>query len=133
MNKTISIPNTTSISNSYNNNKNSSNNLYINITTIVTSEMNSIGLYHRSLQSLPNKKKKNVIDVNDNRYNHWMNASCCMPRQNCINRKTWIKVIDSSVPVMNIFNLLVPLGNTNFHIESYRSCEFYSKRIRICP
>jgi hypothetical protein len=64
----------------------------------------------------------------------WMNISCCMPRQNCNERKSWISIKNHSVPVLNIYGLDVALGNANFHRELYRSCKLYTnQRLPYCP
>lgn len=63
----------------------------------------------------------------------WYDYSCCMPRQNCKGRKTWKSVADSSVPMMKIYGLEVPLGNSNFHSEEYRSCTLSSSVYLFCP
>lgn len=52
----------------------------------------------------------------------WMDMQCCLPRQHCTDRKGWVKVSNTSVPVVEIFGLQVPLGNSNFHAELYRAC-----------
>ncbi len=52
----------------------------------------------------------------------WMDLSCCLPRQNCVERKEWVHVSNTSLPVLNIYGIQVPLGNSNFHAESYRGC-----------
>ncbi len=53
----------------------------------------------------------------------WMKMNCCLTRQNCVDRKGWLHVRNPQVPIINAFGLQVPLGNTNFHEESYRHCE----------
>jgi hypothetical protein len=64
----------------------------------------------------------------------WLNMSCCMPRQNCKDRKTWISVRDTNVNILNIFGLQVPLGNMNFHEEKLRSCTLKNDGgNQICP
>lgn len=56
--------------------------------------------------------------------NDWRTLSCCMPRQNCIERETWIPINKpDGVPLLNYSGLMVPLGNSNFLMESYRSCQ----------
>jgi hypothetical protein len=52
----------------------------------------------------------------------WASQSCCLPRQNCQERKSWLPITDPKVPVINYYGLYVPLGNVNFLAESYRSC-----------
>ncbi len=49
--------------------------------------------------------------------------SCCLPRQNCWDRNDWLSVKETAVPVLNLFGLHTPLGNSNFHAELYRHCE----------
>eukprot|EP01041_Mallomonas_annulata_P006623 gene6623-13418_t len=64
----------------------------------------------------------------------WLNMSCCMPRQNCANRKTWVSVRHPSVSIVPVFELDVALGNTNFREETYRACELsIRKEHGICP
>ncbi len=64
--------------------------------------------------------------------NAWMNQSCCMPRQNCGERKSWKPLRDDAVPVVNYHGLNIPLGNVNFLDESYRYCKLGSF-VDICP
>jgi len=52
----------------------------------------------------------------------WEDIHCCIPRQNCVNRKEWIPLANTSVVVSTVFGLNVPLGNSNFLLESYRAC-----------
>ena len=64
----------------------------------------------------------------------WRDSSCCLPRQNCIERKTWKHISNSSaVPVVNVYGIQVPLGNTHFRIESYRGCNFNTNKEETCP
>lgn len=67
--------------------------------------------------------------------NLWMNQSCCMPRQNCNERKSWVSVKDESVGVINYYGLYVPLGNINFLDEKYRACKLmnYVGEKAYCP
>lgn len=71
-------------------------------------------------------------DVPSIKTNAWMNQSCCMPRQNCVERKTWKPLSDVSVPVVSYYGLLVPLGNVNFLTESYRYCKL-GGYVDYCP
>jgi hypothetical protein len=52
----------------------------------------------------------------------WESIHCCMPRQNCVNRNHWVPLANSSVPIVTVFGLHVPLGNANFLKENYRAC-----------
>lgn len=54
--------------------------------------------------------------------NDWRNMRCCMPRQNCLDRNTWVSIASPSVPLVNYSGLIVPLGNADFLMERYRSC-----------
>lgn len=63
--------------------------------------------------------KRNVSLIKEN---IWMNQSCCLPRQNCIERTTWKSVKSPVVPMINYYGLYVPLGNINFLREEYRYC-----------
>jgi len=82
----------------------------------------------------------------------WMDMSCCIQRQLCQERNNWIHVKNSSVAIVNVFGLQVPLGNTgilvsifkslvsisskflDFHRETYRACALdqYGTK-RDCP
>jgi len=55
-------------------------------------------------------------------YEEWKKDSCCLPRQNCIERGTWQHVTNTSVPITKIYGVPVPLGNSHFRIETYRGC-----------
>lgn len=65
--------------------------------------------------------------------NEWMTQSCCMPRQNCVERKSWLSIKDPAVPVINYYGLYVPLGNVNFLDEMYRACKLTSYIGEYCP
>jgi len=64
--------------------------------------------------------------------NDWMKQSCCMPRQNCVERKSWQPLASTDVPIINYHGLFVPLGNVNFLAESYRFCAMSGYK-EICP
>lgn len=64
--------------------------------------------------------------------NAWMNQSCCMPRQNCGERKSWRPLRDDAVPVVDYHGLNIPLGNVNFLDESYRYCAL-GAFTEVCP
>lgn len=61
--------------------------------------------------------------------------NCCTRRQNCHGKRDdWIHVRNSSVAVVNMFGLLVPLGNNNFHAETYRACALdVAGGVEVCP
>jgi hypothetical protein len=64
----------------------------------------------------------------------WRNMSCCMPRQNCGNRKEWTSLRSSSVPLLSIYGLITPLGNCNFLDELYHTCVMTTtQRLDVCP
>ncbi len=65
--------------------------------------------------------------------NVWMNQSCCLPRQNCVERKTWLPIKDKRVPIINYHGLYVPLGNVNFLDEQFRSCKLSPYVGDYCP
>ena len=65
--------------------------------------------------------------------NRWMQQSCCLPRQNCEERKTWQPISHPSVPVVNYYGLYVPLGNVNYLDELYRACTLTSYVGDYCP
>lgn len=65
--------------------------------------------------------------------NQWMNQSCCLPRQNCIERKEWKSIKHEAVPVINYYGLYVPLGNVNFLDEQYRYCSLTDYVGDYCP
>jgi len=69
----------------------------------------------------------------DKDMNKWMYQSCCLQRQNCVERKTWYSIKDSHVPVINYYGLYVPLGNVNFLDEKYRSCNIGPYLNDYCP
>jgi len=64
----------------------------------------------------------------------WEKMTCCIPRQNCWDRKSWISVKDTDVAIVNIYGLYTPLGNSNFHSEHYRHCSIsVDGKDDICP
>jgi hypothetical protein len=65
--------------------------------------------------------------------NRWMNESCCMPRQNCDDRDSWVSIKDPKVAVVNYYGLYVPLGNTNFLSETIRRCALTKYVGEFCP
>lgn len=75
-------------------------------------------IHKRSVDPVPNK---------------WMNQSCCLPRQNCQERKTWLSISNPNLPVMNYYGLYVPLGNNNFLNEEYRGCKLTDYIPDYCP
>ena len=64
--------------------------------------------------------------------NAWMKQSCCLPRQNCGERKSWKSIREPDVPFIDYYGLNVPLGNVNFLDESYRYCNL-GEYTDICP
>ena len=67
------------------------------------------------------RHKREPINLHNGPYD-WMDMTCCMPRQNCRERKQWLHVSNVSVSSINVYGLEVPLGNNNFHAETYRAC-----------
>ena len=65
----------------------------------------------------------------------WYDMSCCMPRQHCTERHSWVSIQNESVPVVNIHGLPVALGNINFHEERLRACllDVYRRYDSVCP
>lgn len=64
----------------------------------------------------------------------WFDMQCCLRRQHCTDRHDWQKVSNESVPVLKVFGLQVPLGNSNFHAETYRYCTLRnSSHMQTCP
>jgi len=68
-------------------------------------------------------------------YIHHLFNSCCMKRQNCNDRKSWLSVKDSMVPIINYYGIITPLGNINFLDETYRTCSMgnYLDVYSYCP
>ena len=64
----------------------------------------------------------------------WVDMNCCLPLQNCDERKTWVSIKNTSVYVINVFGLSVALGNINFHEEKFRACvlEKYGSSDSVC-
>ena len=88
---------------------------------------------HKQVNGLTMRKQD--IYLKDSHFG-WMRHSCCMPRQNCLERDEWVPLLHPSLPYMNIFGLHVALGNSNFHKLSYRPCKIYSKDFvdnNFCP
>ena len=53
----------------------------------------------------------------------FLQQNCCTRRQNCHGKRDdWLHVRNASVAVANLYGLQVPLGNNNFHAETYRPC-----------
>jgi len=73
---------------------------------------------------------KKSVDAEPNK---WMQQSCCLPRQNCQERKTWAPLSHESIPVINYYGLYVPLGNVNFLTESFRGCKLGPYENDFCP
>jgi hypothetical protein len=64
----------------------------------------------------------------------WEKMNCCLRRQNCWDRNEWIKVSNSTVPVVSVHGIITPLGNSNFHAETYRYCQLRAEGGQnICP
>jgi len=84
-------------------------------------------------QTIANYYNKTVYGNSDSDIHRWKDFSCCLPRQNCDDkRKSWVHVNYSSIALLSVHGLAVPLGNTNFHIESYRGCKMMNYT-HICP
>eukprot|EP01040_Poterioochromonas_malhamensis_P009990 gene9990-10856_t len=77
--------------------------------------------------------KAHKRDISQLKENDWMHQSCCMPRQNCMERTTWKNVKDPVVPMINYYGLYVPLGNINFLKEDYRYCNLTPYIGDYCP
>jgi len=59
-----------------------------------------------------------------------------MPRQNCVERSSWISPRDSNSGLLfsNIYGLQVALGNADFHAETFRQCtSLLGEHRDICP
>ena len=65
----------------------------------------------------------------------WQDMQCCLTRQFCTDRAEWTHVSNvSTVPVVQIYHIQVPLGNADFHRESYRGCRLRpSNEVGFCP
>jgi hypothetical protein len=57
---------------------------------------------------------------------------CCQARHICAHRKDWVHIQNGLVPMMKIYGLLVPLGNSNFHKEYFRECKLYKHSHHTC-
>ena len=68
-----------------------------------------------------------------NKEGDWLDMSCCLERQNCITRASWVSIKDKEVPIVNVYGLQVPLGNSHFKIEKYRHCVLTNERLEQCP
>jgi hypothetical protein len=74
-----------------------------------------------------------VTSASSPKESDWMKMSCCLPRQNCNERKTWKHLSDPAVPIVNYYGLYVPLGNVNFLDEKYRACTLTPYVGDYCP
>ncbi|RYH05962.1 hypothetical protein EON65_43465 [archaeon] len=65
----------------------------------------------------------------------WEDLQCCIPRQHCTERHDWQHVSNASaVPILSLYGIPVPLGNSNFHAETYRYCTLAtSTDLHVCP
>ena len=72
------------------------------------------------IQIVSQKLKRSLVNAGQDSFHSWHNMSCCLPRQNCRNRKGWTSVKSEKVPIVSAYGLLTPLGNTNFLDEVYR-------------
>jgi hypothetical protein len=66
----------------------------------------------------------------------WQHMSCCLPRQNCDNRLSWVHIKDPQVEMINYLGLHVPLGNVDFLLERFRSCKMIPQMLdayTFCP
>lgn len=83
-----------------------------------------------STEAMDKVFKKEPKSIEENK---WMTQSCCMPRQNCVNRKDWKFLKEPEVRVMSYYGLYVPLGNVNFLMEQYRTCSLTDYVGDYCP
>ncbi len=73
------------------------------------------------------------VTANNGPYD-WMDMQCCLTRQHCTDRKEWMHVSNTSVPIVQIYHIQVPLGNADFHRENYRGCKLRaSHEVGYCP
>lgn len=84
--------------------------------------------YSKEVITVVHKRK-----IEEVKLNQWMGQSCCIRRQNCVDRKDWKGLADPSVAVIDYYGLYVPLGNVNFLDESYRTCTMTSYIGDYCP
>lgn len=75
--------------------------------------------HHKPTSTMVNPTARSDTDISNDTM---LQYKCCMPRQNCVERKTWVPLRHNSVPVLRVHGLAVPLGNSNFHLETYRPC-----------
>ncbi len=72
-----------------------------------------------------------------------MDLSCCLPRQRCENRDSWVSIRDVEgknntatasypVPILSLFGLYTAMGNANFLDEKYHSCKMSNERVERC-
>ena len=67
-------------------------------------------------------------------FHGWRNMSCCMDRQNCHTRADWVPLRNSRVPLLSLYGLITPLGNSNFLDEIYHTCTMTTtERLEFCP
>ena len=55
----------------------------------------------------------------------WKNMQCCMARQYCQTRDAYVQFknfTDKSIPMLEIFDIPIVLGNPNMMFELYRHC-----------
>ena len=91
-------------------------------------------LPHRLMPYSPEAiTKAHLRDISTIYENAWMNQSCCLERQNCVERKSWRNIKDPLVPIINYYGLYVPLGNVNFLREDYRYCKLGDYVGDYCP
>lgn len=102
--------------------------------TPVTPSLRNVS-FHVLLQLQIVKKKlhKTWVNLDEDPDHSWHNMSCCLPRQNCKNRKGWTSVKSEKVQIVSAYGLLTPLGNTNFLDELYRYCNMMDSRVDVCP
>ena len=110
---------------------------------------------------LNNVHGRSIPEIKPNEWNSWNERSCCLQRDACQGRKAFIHIGKSGngglrgawekkrnkpsphgdgvggsaekVSVQDIYGLQVPLGNTNFFAETYRSCTMYDQKVDVCP
>jgi hypothetical protein len=65
----------------------------------------------------------------------WRTSHCCLPRQHCVERNSWISAKNESAALVNVYGLQVILGNINFHEEKLRACTLYppNHHLEFCP
>jgi hypothetical protein len=87
-------------------------------------------IHKRNLFNASTVMPRPISSADISSLNDWRDMSCCMPRQNCGDRNSWKHASDPKLSLLNYSGIMIPLGNSNFLLETYHHCKPMPNRLR---